>query len=287
VNLLRPLWVLSDRRYLKQRMPSALSRWLELQGRSVELVVVDEGEPLDPLAPLDGRDGSPLAELRPGDLVLARTRDPFGLALLAQAEARGARAYDSSAAIDTVRDKVLSTRALEQAGVPVPETFIVRRPGHLRRLPARAFPLLLKPRNGDNANGVRLVGERDELAALDWPEPVVVAQRYVDVGQVDVKVYVADEHVWAVRRPSPLSGRSGPVTRIPVTSELEALANACQGIFDLRLLGIDVLVSGSGPLVVDVNEFPNYSGIEEAPEVIGGLVAAEADAAQTIGGALA
>jgi ribosomal protein S6--L-glutamate ligase len=263
-------------------MPSALRQSLELHGRTVELVVVDDGEPLDPLSPLDLPSPSPLAGLEPGDVVVARTRDPFGLALLAQAEARGARAYDSSAAIEGVRDKIRGTLALEQAGVPVPETFIVRRPAHLRSLPAYVFPLLLKPRDGDNANGLRLIRDPGELASLEWSQHVVLAQRYVEVGHVDVKVYVADEHIWAVRRPSPLTGRSGPVTRVPVTSEHEELATACQGIFDLRLLGIDVLESSGGPLVVDVNEFPNYSGIEEAPEVIGGLVAAEADAADAV-----
>jgi ribosomal protein S6--L-glutamate ligase len=262
-------------------MPSALRQSLERHGRAVELVVVDEGDPLGALSPLDAAPaGSPLAELEAGDVVVARTRNPFGLALLAQAEARGARAYDSSAAVEGVRDKVRSTLALEQAGVPVPESFIVGRPEHLRRLPERVFPLLLKPRDGDNANGLKLVRDPDELASLQWPEPVVVAQRYIDVGEVDVKVYVADDEVWAVRRPSPLTGRSGPVTRTPVTSELEELAHACQGIFDLRLLGVDVLQSSSGPLVVDVNEFPNYSGIDEAPDVIGRLIDAEMDATQ-------
>jgi ribosomal protein S6--L-glutamate ligase len=276
----RPIWLLSDRRYLKQRMPSALRRWLERQGWTVELVAVDDGECVSALAPFEPVPaGSPLDGLEAGDLVVCRTRDPFGLAVLAQAEARGARSYDSSTAVDAVRDKVRSTLALAQSGVRVPETFVFRRPEDLGRLPERLFPLLLKPRDGDNANGIRLVAHPAELGALSWPEPVAVAQRYIDVGQVELKVYVADDEIWAIRRPSPLTRANGLVTRIPVTPALEEIAYACQGIFGLRLLGIDVLESSDGPLVVDVNEFPNYTAIEEAPAVIGALVAAEAEAA--------
>ncbi len=260
-------------------MPTALRQWLEANGSTVEVVVADEGELLSTLSPLESvSSDSPLEGLEAGDLIVCRTRDPFGLALLAEAEARGARSYDSSSAVDGVVDKVRSTLALAQAGVPVPESFVVHRPEDLGRLSKRLFPLLLKPRDGDNANGLRLVRDPGELTSVRWAQPVVVAQRYVEVGQVDLKVYVADDEIWAVRRPSPLTGKSGPIARIAVTAELEELANACQGIFGLRLLGIDVLDSADGPLVVDVNEFPNYSGVEEAPEVIGRLVAAEAEA---------
>jgi glutathione synthase/RimK-type ligase-like ATP-grasp enzyme len=265
-------------------MPSALRQWLEGSGWDVELVIADDGAPLSALSPLDAvSPASPLAHLEAGDLVVSRTRDAFGLALLAEAEARGARSLDSSSAVDGVVDKVRSTLALAQAGVPVPESVVVRRPEDLRSLPERLFPLLLKPRGGDNGDGLRLVRHPDELTSLTWPEPVVVAQRYVEVGQVDLKVYVADDAIWAIRRPSPLTGRSGPIAQIAVTPELEELANACQGIFGLRLLGIDVLESKTGPLVVDVNEFPNYSAIDEAPAVIGRLVAAEAEAGLVAG----
>jgi glutathione synthase/RimK-type ligase-like ATP-grasp enzyme len=58
-----------------------------------------------------------------------------------------------------------------------------------------------------------------------------------------------------------------PPERIELTPELEELARACG-----ELYGVDVLVSPDGPLVVDVNEFPNYTGVEEAPVAIAELV---------------
>lgn len=51
---------------------------------------------------------------------------------------------------------------------------------------------------------------------------------------------------------------------------------ACGRVLGLRLFRVDLIESSSGPFVVDVNEFPNYTGIDAAPGVIGRLVLAEA-----------
>ena len=82
-----------------------------------------------------------------------------------------------------------------------------------------------------------------------------------------------------MRRPSPLVTGAQAAARVlehvPVTSDLRTLALRCASAFGLTLCGLDILESRYGPLVVDVNEFPNYTGVDEAPEVIGGLVLQE------------
>src|SRR5688572_11560545 len=82
------VWVLTDARYLAQRMPSALFRWLRSHQVPTRLVVAERvllqlGPPPDAL-PRDrfepGRAGSradPWSDLRPGDVVVGRTRNPF------------------------------------------------------------------------------------------------------------------------------------------------------------------------------------------------------------------
>jgi ribosomal protein S6--L-glutamate ligase len=59
---------------------------------------------------------------------------------------------------------------------------------------------------------------------------------------------------------------------VEVTPELERLARSCGDAFELELYGVDVLLSPRGPLVVDVNEFPNYTGVDDAPRAIAELV---------------
>jgi ribosomal protein S6--L-glutamate ligase len=270
------MWLLTDRRYLRQRMPSAVVEWLGARGIVPRLVVADDGGLVCGLDASSSELDSPWRELAPGDVVVTRSRHPFALALLEQAEALGAWTWDRSSAVLVVRDKIRCTAALVRCGIPVPPTFLARRPVDLARLPREAFPLVLKPVLGDNGRGLHVVEAPEQLASITWSEQLVLAQRYVEAGGVDLKVYVAGEEVWAVRRPSPLSAEPDTPVAAPVTPALRDLVRACQDEFGLLLFGLDVLESSDGPVVVDVNEFPNYTGVEEAPEVIGRLLLREA-----------
>ena len=271
------VWILTDCAYLAQRMPGAVIDWLDARGRPARVVVADEGSILTSLAPLGAtRDTSAWRGLEPGDVVLPRSRHPFALALLKEAEARGARAVNPWGAVIKARNKVRCALALDRRGVPIPPTFLAQRPGDLASVDARYFPLVLKPYQGDNARGIVIVARPDELGAVEWPEVMVLAQPFLDVGGTDLKLYAVDGEVWATNRPSPLLPQiSAPVTAV-VTTELRDLALACGAAFGLRLFGVDVLQTPEGPVVVDVNDFPNYTGVDSAAGAIGALLLAEA-----------
>jgi ribosomal protein S6--L-glutamate ligase len=276
------IWVLTDRRYLRQNMPRALVSWLEGQGHTVRLVVADDGPQLSLLAP-DRPTLSVWADLEPDDLVVVRSRHPFALALLREAESRGASTVVPWAAIQRVRNKVRAALTLKEHGRPTPETFVASRPVDLARVRRSQFPLLLKPFQGDNARGIRLVRTPEELRLVDWEEAIVLGQRYIDAGDVDLKLYAAGGRVWAVRRPSPLTSGNGRPVRERVDETLAHLALSCAEAFELPLLGVDVVEGAEGPLIVDVNEFPNYTGVVEAPEVIGRFLLSRTNEAAGVG----
>jgi ribosomal protein S6--L-glutamate ligase len=267
------IWLLTDERYLCQRMPSALAAWLAETGMPPRLFVADRGDVANGRGAAPRTAHPPWPGLRRGDLVVARSRHPRALELLMRAESFGAVPLDGLDAVERVRDKARCSAALEKRGLPVPPTFLARRPADLRALAPDAFPLLLKPVLGDNGRGLRLVRQPGELTALAWPDDVVLAQSYLDAGGVDLKVYVAGNEIWATRRPSPLSGGGDPPEPAEVTPIVRGLVEECREEFGLALFGIDVLELADGSLaIVDVNEFPNYTGIDEAPAAIGRLV---------------
>jgi ribosomal protein S6--L-glutamate ligase len=243
-------------------MPMALVRWLEAHGHLPAVVVADE----DPSADLAG--------VEAGGLVVARSRHPRAIALLEAAEARGARILDGARSMHRVRDKLACARALARAGLPVPPTLLARRPDDVLALPDSAFPLVVKPVLGDNSRGVRVVRARGELDAVEWGDELHIAQAFVDAGGIDTKLYVAGSRVWATRRPSPLRGLDEKATPVPVTAALRSIAARCRRTFGLSLFGVDVLESRRGFAIVDVNEFPNYTGVDEAPGSIGRLLLA-------------
>ncbi|MFI0452823.1 RimK family alpha-L-glutamate ligase [Actinomadura sp. 6N118] len=270
--------VLTDSRYLGQRMPGALVEVLRGRGAPAVLALADrlvaEVRAEGAAAPEPVRWTGQEPALRPGDLVVPRTRNAFALSLLFRAQLSGVRVVNRWEAVQAVRDKPHAVLLLAQAGVPTPRTFLTDRPASLAYLPAAAWPLLLKPPYGDNGHGIVRVDSPRDLERLPWPEGMVLAQHYVDVAGVDVKLYGVGEEVWAVRRPSPLLAPDEweePVP-LPVTRELWTLAHACRDAFGLELYGVDVLPSPAGPLVVDVNDFPNYTGIAEAPDAVADLV---------------
>jgi ribosomal protein S6--L-glutamate ligase len=253
-------WVLTDSRYLEQRMPLALIDWLRAAGHAPRVIIADEL-----------MDAS-WTDLAPGDLVVSRSRHPLAPTLLDDAVARGARTLNPPRAVERVRDKAACAMALASGGLPVPRTRLVRGPADLADLPASAFPLVVKPVYGDNARGVQIVPTRKDLVALRLGEGLHLAQAYVDAGGVDIKLYVAGDEVWATRRPSPLLDSGAPGVRMPVTPGLRSIADGCRREFGLTLFGVDVLESDEGLAIVDVNEFPNYTGLPKAPEAIGELL---------------
>ena len=47
---------------------------------------------------------------------------------------------------------------------------------------------------------------------------------------------------------------------------METLARRCADLFGLELFGVDCIETPEGILVIEVNDFPNYSGVDGANE---------------------
>lgn len=200
------------------------------------------------------------------DVVVARGRSQAVLSLLRAVEGAGIATVNGVEAVQGVVDKAGMAVALVMAGLPTPATWF----GAPQVLACRTdlpFPLVLKPITGDNARGLRVVHGREELASVTWDDEVALAQEWFRGDGHDVKLYVAGEAVWAVRRHSPVHGdgsrRMAAETGTPlrVTAEMRDLAVRCRVLFALELLGIDCVWTPQGLLVVEVNDFPTYRGV--------------------------
>ena len=251
--------VLVEDRYLAQAQPAGMVRALRQAGCRVS--VSDPGEGL-----LDVADAGWLAGV---DLVVARGRSTELLARLSAAEAAGVPTLNPRRAIDAVVDKAHMATQLQAAGIPTPATWIGRIEQVRARVPASAFPLILKPVFGDNCRGIHVVDTQAQLAALDWPEPCVIAQELLPATGFDTKLYAIGRQVWAVRKPSPLHGGRGAATLLPLPAAWRDVALRCGALFGLQLFGVDCIAGHDGGLkVIEVNDFPNYSGVPEADSLL-------------------
>jgi ribosomal protein S6--L-glutamate ligase len=265
--------VLVEERYLTQAQPAGVVRALESRGVGVRTVVAEA-------ASVDLSGGSWTCG---SSVVLARGRSDALIGLLRSAEQSGVPVVNTAAAIQAVVDKAGQAATLSAAGLPTPTSWLGS-PTALAQRDDLPFPLILKPVLGDNARGLVVVRSHEELRTVVWRETVALAQEFHRGDGCDLKVYVAGRAVWAVRRPSPVeidgSKREGDDPGVPVrvTPLLRSLARACGRLFGLRLFGIDCVVGpGGAPMVVEVNDYPNYRGLPaDADEALADIVLARA-----------
>ncbi|MHB9856841.1 ATP-grasp domain-containing protein [Streptomyces sp. YIM S03343] len=192
-----------------------------------------------------------------------------GLTLLEAAAAVGLTTVNDARAIRGVRDKALAAAIGRNHGLPVPMTYAVTHWETLAEVPEADYPLVVKPANGSSGRGVHLVSSPirlKETGAKLAGEGVLIAQPYVPNSGTDLKVYCVGGELWATERCSPLHPRrTVPERRVELSREVARIAAEVGQVYGLDLYGVDVLLGPEGPMVVDVNDFPSFRQVPDAP----------------------
>ena len=174
---------------------------------------------------------------------------------------------DTAAAVERVRDKRIMTRLLRDAGLARPRTVICS-PEDLVGVDLE-YPIIVKPVFGDNAEGLVVLEDPADLLRLRWQDPELIAQEYRPGSGADLKLYVIEDFIAAVRRPSPISPCTArSLGGVPVDDSLREIVNRVSTVFGLRFFGVDCLEVDGRLEVLEVNDFPNYSSVPNASEVL-------------------
>lgn len=186
-------------------------------------------------------DGGALVPLPEGCFILPRLGSlatEYSLAALAHLEQMGLPSLCGSAAIGALRHKFSALCLLARAGIPVPDSAMLRAPGELG--PAveslGGYPVVLKFIRGSQGLGVVYCADETAaqsiLDAMNYVQYDVLLQRYYPAAaQADTRVLVlGGEARWAVRRISQDGRfrsnfhRGGRAERLDLTPELARLA---------------------------------------------------------------
>ena len=232
-------------------LPEVYDR-LRARGHHVDLIYPEEGM-------VD------LAELNvEHDLYVLKFRSEIALSLAGALHARGAALLNPYPAAAALRDKVVATRLLQTAGVPVPETFVAAAPQQL--LPALAGgPLVLKPYRGSQGRGVRVVRVPEELVGHPGDGGLAFAQRFHRGDGHDRKIYCIGGRLFGVKRVWPPRTYEDKIGQpFALTPELEEIARRCGEALGVDLFGVDIVLSDGAPWVVDMSGFPGFKGVPEA-----------------------
>lgn len=201
--------------------------------------------------------------LRRAGVVALRDLGPPGLSMAERLEESGVRCCNTAGATALASRKDAVVNVLAGAGLPVPASVVVPSWAVVRRLGA-VGPVAAKALDGRGGSGVVLADRHGVPDRAPFPGPYLVQERLTHVGP-DRKVFVVGTRVWGVLRPWPpasLADKQGQPFS-PATDEA-AVAVAVGMALGLEVYGVDLVPTGDGPVVVDVNAFPGFKGVEGA-----------------------
>jgi ribosomal protein S6--L-glutamate ligase len=179
----------------------------------------------------------------------------------------------------TSRNKAGALATLSEAGIPVPETVLVSNPTE----PGDPFerfgpPVVVKPNSTTRGIGVTRVGDPDTFAGVtDYLDLVhdfqatddksYLVQEYLPDAR-DYRVMVIDgEYAGAVERDSPgwrhNVHRGATARGVDLDPELRDLAERAAAALDIRVLGVDLLVTDHRAVVNETNARPTVDDAEK------------------------
>lgn|SRR5262245_24905215 len=207
------------------------------------------------------------------DLYLLKSGNQMALSLAGVLYTCGANLLNPYQCSVAIRDKIISTRMLQDAGLPVPDTHFAADASQFAGL-LNEGPLVIKPYwAASQGRGVQIIDRADELESVPSDQGLVFAQRFhkpdAAMGGRDEKLYVIGNQVFGVRRvwpPKTLEDKIGEP--FIVGSKMRELALQCGQVFGAELFGVDILTSGGKSYIVDINTFPGYKGVPRAGQLI-------------------
>jgi ribosomal protein S6--L-glutamate ligase len=216
------------------------------------------------------------------DLYLLKSHAPQALEVAHYLEQRGALVVNSWASSVACQDRVLMSDRMKAAHLPWPQTTFFPSLENLlaqsQFLSTLAFPLIIKSHYSHRGDLVGKIDSAAELQALTplWNQEPIVLQSFAASDGWDIKLWVIDQQIFAARRRTPLtpgaSKEDVPLTAEELPEEWTRITLAIGRIFDLRLYGVDLLMSEHGPVIVDVNSFPGFRGVPGADDALVSLV---------------
>lgn len=217
--------------------------------------------------------------LGPFDAVIPRIRPSvtyYGCAVLRQFEISGAYCLNSAMGITRSRDKLRTLQMLAQKSIPMPNTSFAHSPQETSELVKMVggAPVVVKLLEGTQGVGV-VLGETTNAAesiinAFKSLKANILVQEFVKEAEGrDIRCFVIDDKVVAsMQRMAPAGDfranlhRGGSAAEVKITAEERKIAIQSSKILGLKVAGVDIIRSASGPKVLEINSSPGLEGIE-------------------------
>jgi ribosomal protein S6--L-glutamate ligase len=202
----------------------------------------------------------------------------YGLAVLRQFEVMGVWPLNESVAIGRSRDKLRSMQLLARAGIGLPVTAFAHDPKQTDEVLKLVGgpPVVIKLIEGTQGIGV-VLGEtessaRSVIEAFRGANVNILVQEFIrEANATDIRALVIGGKVVAAIERKGARGdfranlhRGGSAKEVAITAEERRMAARAAKTVGLNVCGVDMLRSGNGPVVLEVNSSPGLEGVEKA-----------------------
>jgi len=171
-------------------------------------------------------------------------------------------------------DKIATTKALRDAGVPTPSVKVAfTKESALSAIEDMGYPVVLKPVTGSWGRLLAKINDRESAEAVlehksqlgSYYHKIFYIQEYVDKPNRDIRAFVVDgETIAAIYRESEHwitnTAQGGDASNCPVTDELDRVCQQAAEAVGGGVLAVDLLEGEKGLTVAEVNytvEFKN------------------------------
>jgi [lysine-biosynthesis-protein LysW]--L-2-aminoadipate ligase len=194
---------------------------------------------------------------------------------------QGIPALSPHQVVATCGDKMLTSAALEAAGLPTPRTVVAFTPETaLQAMEKMGYPVVLKPVTGSWGRLLARVNDRDAAEAIlehkatlgGYVHSIFYIQEYVDKPGRDIRTMViGDDVAYAIYRRSDHwitnTARGGAAEPCPLEQPIVDLSVAAAKAVGGGIVAVDLLETAAGQLLVnEVNHTPEFHGAAQATD---------------------
>jgi [lysine-biosynthesis-protein LysW]--L-2-aminoadipate ligase len=211
-----------------------------------------------------------------------------GLYALRVLNSWGIPTVNTAAVAEACGDKLTTSSALEQAGVPQPRNLIAFTPeSALEAIETLGYPVVLKPVVGSWGRLLAKINDRDAAEAVlehkallgSVQHSVFYIQEFIEKPGRDIRAFVVgDQTITAIYRKSPHwitnTARGGEGEVCPVTPQLEEICNKAAHAVGGGVLAVDIIEHPErGYLVNEINHTMEFHTTQPLTGVdIGGII---------------
>lgn len=207
---------------------------------------------------------------------LASLATEYSLSALQILEQAGAHSLNPYSGLLRIRHKFSALAELAAARLPVAETCMLHAPSDIEPAVERlgGYPVVLKFVRGSQGVGVVFAPDAATVTsvveALNLVQYDVMLQRFYPAARGrDLRVLVlGGEPRWAVERRAAAGAfranfhRGGTATAVEPETEVLEIARRAAACFSLGLAGVDLIETGDGLALLEINGSPGYATIE-------------------------